>query len=426
MSELSKLSADDLRARHEEAVRRHAAFAARGLRLNMARGKPSPEQLDLANGIFTLVGKDDFKTAGGVDGRNYELATGIPEARSLFAPIVGAPAEQVIVAYNSSLAHMHDSVVFALLHGVPGGTPWSKQAVKFLCPVPGYDRHFTICERFGIEMVSVPLRDDGPDMDTVERLVKDDAAVKGIWCVPKHSNPTGAVYSNATVDRLASMKTAAPDFRIFWDNAYAIHDFVDGVELANILDACARHGHDNRAFVYASTSKITFAGAGVAVFASSKDNVAWMTKEMSARTIGPDKLNQLRHVRFLRDEAGLYAHMKKHRAILAPKFDAVDAAFTEHLKGTGTATWTKPRGGYFISLDVPPGCASRVVDLAKQAGIVLTPAGATHPYGKDPEDQNIRIAPSFPSLAEIKDAAEGIALSVLVASTEKLERARKS
>lgn len=425
MSELAKLSREDLKKKHDDFVARHAAFAARGLKLNMARGKPSPEQLDLANDMFDLVGRDNFTTAGGVDGRNYELLTGAPEARALFAPILGAPADNVIAAYNSSLALMHDSVVFALLHGVPGGTPWSKQATKFLCPVPGYDRHFTICERYGITMVSVPLRDDGPDMDVVERLVKDDPAVKGIWCVPKHSNPTGAVYGDATIDRLAAMNAAAPDFRIFWDNAYALHDLVDGVRIANILEACEEQGHPNRVFVYSSTSKITFAGAGVGLFAASKENVAWMTKAMSARTIGPDKLNQLRHVRLLKDEAGLREHMKKHRALLAPKFERVQAAFAEALEGTGVATWTKPRGGYFVSLDVLPGCAAKVVELAKQAGIVLTPAGATHPYGKDPDDTNIRIAPSYPSLSEIKDAAEGIALSVLVATTAKLlERQR--
>ena len=395
------------------------AFKARGLKLNLTRGKPSAAQLDLSNELLALPGTADYMGEGANDCRNYGGAQGLIEARRLFAGIMGAPAEQLIIANNASLAMMHDSVVFALLKGAcDSPAPWLKQEISFLCPVPGYDRHFTICQEHGIKMIQVPLRDDGPDMDQVEHLVAKDASIKGMWCVPKYSNPTGTVYSNAVIERLAGMKTAAPDFRLFWDNAYTVHHLTDeAVEIPNIIDLCARHGHTNRPFVYASTSKITLPGAGLAIFASSKDNVKWLLARLSARTIGPDKLNQLRHVRFLKNEAGVHELMQRHRALIAPKFQKVLETFDAKLAGIPEVSWTRPKGGYFISLEVPKGQARKVVALAKDAGIELTPAGATHPYEKDPLDRTIRIAPTFPELADVAQAAEGVALSVLLASS---------
>jgi len=316
---------------------------------------------------------------------------------------------------------MHDAVVYSLLKGTcDSATPWTKQGeIAFLCPVPGYDRHFRICEDYGIRMVPVRLSEDGPDMDEVERLAATDASIKAIWCVPKYSNPTGAVYSDAVIERLAAMKTAAPDFRLFWDNAYAVHHLTDErLEIANIIEACARHQHANRPFVFASTSKITLAGAGLALFASSPDNIKWMLARLTPRTIGPDKLNQLRHVRFLTNHAGILAIMEKHRALIAPKFQKVLDIFDKKLSGLPDVRWTRPKGGYFISLDVPRGCALRVVALAKDAGVELTPAGATYPHGKDPHDRNIRIAPTFPDLPEVSLAAEGVSLCIHLAVGE--------
>jgi len=318
---------------------------------------------------------------------------------------------------------MHDAIAYSLLKGTVGSErPWSREpVVKFLCPVPGYDRHFAICQDFGIEMIAVPLGADGPDMDVVERLVAADPAIKGMWCVPKYSNPSGAVYADAVVERLAAMPTAAPDFRILWDNAYAVHHLTDArIELPSLIDACAMHGHANRAFVFGSTSKVTLAGAGVSLFAGSADNVRWYLGRMGKRTIGSDKINQLRHVRFLRDTEGLLALMDRHRAIVAPKFTAVADAFARHLGGTGVASWLVPKGGYFISLDVLDGCARDFVRTAKEAGVELTPAGATHPLGLDPYDRTVRIAPTFPDLATVQVAAEGVALSVLLVTSKAL------
>ncbi|HEY3836552.1 MAG TPA: aminotransferase class I/II-fold pyridoxal phosphate-dependent enzyme [Bryobacteraceae bacterium] len=395
------------------------AFKSRGLKLNLTRGKPSAAQLDLSNELLSLPGKADYMGEGANDCRNYGGAQGLIEARRLFAGIMGAPAEQLIIANNASLALMHDSIVFSLLKGTcDSPAPWLGHEVSFLCPVPGYDRHFTICQEHGIKMIQVPLRDDGPDMDQVEQLVAKDASIKGMWCVPKYSNPTGTVYSNAVVERLAAMKTAAPDFRLFWDNAYVVHHLTaEAVEIPNIIDLCARHSHTNRPFVYASTSKITLPGAGLAMFASSKDNVKWLLARLSSRTIGPDKLNQLRHVRFLKNEAGVHALMQRHRALIAPKFQKVLEIFDAKLAGIPDVSWTRPKGGYFISLEVPKGQARKVVALAKDAGIELTPAGATHPYEQDPHDRTIRIAPTFPELADVAQAAEGVALSVLLATS---------
>ena len=397
------------------------AFKAKGLKLDLTRGKPSPAQLDLSNAMLSLPGSSDYRSEGAVDCRNYGGLQGLAEVRRLFSGIIGAPAEQVVVANNSSLALMHDTVVYALLKGTCDSVaPWSKQGeIAFLCPVPGYDRHFTICQSYGIRMIPVALHENGPDMDEVERLVAQDASIKGMWCVPKYSNPTGTIYSDAVVERLAAMKTAAPDFRLYWDNAYCVHHLTDErVQIANILEMCARHGHPNRPFLFLSTSKITLAGAGLALFAASSDNVKWLLARLTPRTIGPDKLNQLRHVRFLKSEEEILQLMDRHRALIAPKFQKVLDIFGEQLAHVPGVTWTSPKGGYFISLDVPKGCAQRVVALAKEAGIALTPAGATHPYGKDPDDRTIRIAPTFPELAEIAQAAEGVALCVLLAAAE--------
>jgi DNA-binding transcriptional MocR family regulator len=421
MSSLLNLGADELRARHDAIRRQYQAFAERKLKLNLTRGKPSSRQLDLCNDLLSLPGAD-FVSAS-VDSRNYGELQGLQELRAQLAPIFGVSADRVILGDNASLALMHDAVVYSLLKGtVDSEKPWSRESrVAFICPVPGYDRHFSICAQFGIEMITVPMLDSGPDMDAVEKLVATDPQIKGMWCVPKYSNPCGTVYSDATIERLAKMPSAARDFRLFWDNAYAVHHLTsERVEIANIDEACARHGHANRAFVFGSTSKITFAGAGVGLFAGSKDNVAWYLKQMSMRTIGGDKVNQLRHIRLLNTNGGVAALMDRHRDILAPKFQQVLDTFDKTLGGTGVARWTKPKGGYFISLEVLDGCAKQVVKLAKEAGVELTPAGATHPFGKDPQDRVIRIAPSFPELPEVTQAAEGVAVCVLLAATEKL------
>ena len=420
MSKLDTLSTTDLTAFHDETRRRYDAFKLRGLKLDLTRGKPSNEQLDLSNGLLALPGVEDYLAADKTDTRNYGLLQGLPELRALLAPLFGATPAQVVLGDNSSLALMHDAIAYALLKGTVGSPrPWSRESrVAFLCPVPGYDRHFGICHDFGIEMIAVPLGDDGPDMAVVERLAADDAGIKGMWCVPKYSNPTGTVYSAETIERLAAMTTAAPDFRIFWDNAYAVHHLTaERIEIPSLLDACARHSQPHRAFVFGSTSKITLAGAGVALFAASPENVAWYLGRMGKRTIGGDKVNQLRHLRYLRDTAGLLALMDRHRAIVAPKFATVVDTFERHLAGTGVASWVVPKGGYFISLDVLDGCATDVVRLATEAGVALTPAGATYPLGRDPGDRNIRIAPTFPDLATVGTAAEGVALSVLLATS---------
>ncbi len=421
MTSIAELSAADHQAFLAKTQGEYDAFRAQGHKLDMTRGKPSPEQLDLSNAMLALPGNGDYLTEANEDARNYNNLQGIAEARALFAPVLGAPADRVIIGDNSSLAMMHDSIVWALLKGVPGSTaPWSKEAsLAFLCPVPGYDRHFAILEEFGFKMIPVRLTGQGPDMDEVERLVADPA-VKGMWCVPKYSNPSGEVYSEEVTKRLAAMKTGAPDFRIFWDNAYALHHLTaQKHEVTNILDACEAAGNPDRAFVYASTSKMTLAGAGLALFASSPNNVKWYLARALKRTIGPDKLNQIRHVRFLKTIDGLHKLMDGHRALIAPKFAAVEEALERRLGGTGVARWTKPEGGYFVSLDTIDGLASRVVTLAKDAGLALTPAGATWPSGKDPHDSNLRLAPTFPSLSDVKAAAEGIALCVLLAGLEK-------
>jgi DNA-binding transcriptional MocR family regulator len=397
-------------------------FKKQGLKLNLTRGKPSSAQLDLSAELLSLPGAADYAAEDGTDCRNYGLLAGLPEARRLFSGIMGAPADQVVVANNSSLALMHDTLVYALLKGTcDSPAPWSKQGeIAFVCPVPGYDRHFRILEDYGIRMIPVAMNDDGPDMDQVERLATQDESIKGMWCMPKYSNPTSAVYSNAVIERLATMKTAAHDFRLFWDNAYVVHHLTsERIEIANILELGAQGGQPNRAFVFASTSKITLAGAGLGLFAASKDNVDWLLARLTPRTIGPDKLNQLRHVRFLKNEEGILGLMDRHRAIIAPKFEKVLNIFDEKLGNVPGVSWTRPKGGYFICLYVPSGCARRVVELAKEAGVEITPAGATHPFGKDPEDRTIRIAPTFPDLQEVGQAAEGVAACVRLAVAEK-------
>ncbi|WP_216846992.1 aminotransferase class I/II-fold pyridoxal phosphate-dependent enzyme [Granulicella sp. L60] len=395
----------------------------RRLALDLTRGKPSPEQLDLSAELLSLPGISNSIAEGSIDIRNYGVLQGLREARQLFSSLLEAPPEQIVLANNSSLSLMHDVLVFALLKGTcDSSKPWSKQNdIAFICPVPGYDRHFKICEDYDIRMLPVQMHESGPDMCEVEKLVMADPAIKGMWCVPKYSNPTGVIYSEATVERLAAMETAAPDFRIFWDNAYAVHDLTDDESpLANLLERTAACGHPNRAFVFASTSKVTFAGAGICGVAASLENVRWLLARMAPRTIGPDKINQLRHVKFLKDKEGITALMSRHRQLLAPKFEAVLKIFEAQLSDLPNVAWTKPKGGYFITLEVPPGRAKRVVSLAREVGVVLTPAGATHPYGMDPEDRAIRIAPSFPNLAEVQQAAKVVALCVKLAVVEQI------
>jgi DNA-binding transcriptional MocR family regulator len=421
MTTIAHRDADALALHLDEARNDYAGLKDRGLQLDLTRGKPSPEQLDLAAELLTLP-DGRYTALDGSDCRNYGApGDGLRELRDIFAPVLHVPVEQLLAVGNSSLELMHDCIVHALLGTVPGAEGrWADQRVAFLCPVPGYDRHFALCARFGIDMIPVPMTDGGPDMDVVEDLVRSDARIKGIWCVPKYSNPDGTCYSDETVRRLSAMETAAPDFRIFWDNAYAVHHLDGETEVGDILAACREAGHPDRAFVFGSTSKITFAGAGVAFFGSSPANVAWWRANAGKRTIGPDKVNQLRHALFLKDTDGLRAHMRRHRGILAPKFETVDRVFGEQLGDTGLATWTRPKGGYFVALRVLDGCAREVVRLAAEAGIAVTPAGATHPYGNDPDDRVIRIGPSYPTLEELEQIAYGITVCVRLAGYERL------
>lgn len=415
------------RAELEETLRslraRYQEYASKGLALDMTRGKPCSAQLDLSLPLLELPGRSDYRTADGVDCRNYGGMEGILEARALFAQYLELAPEQVIVVGNSSLTLMHDAIVRALLHGVPDGeSPWIGQpAIRFLCPSPGYDRHFAICEEFGIEMIVVDMTEHGPDMDQVERLAADDPAIKGIWCVPRYSNPTGVTYSRETVERLAGMRTAAPDFRIFWDNAYAVHHLTDEPEpLAHVLRACEAAGHPNRALLFASTSKITFAGAGLSAMGASARNIEDAKHHLAKQVIGPDKINQLRHVRMFPTLDDIHAHMRRHARLLKPKFDAVLEILERELGGKNVAAWSRPKGGYFVSLDTLDGCAREVVGLAADAGVRLTQAGATFPYGHDPRDRNIRIAPTFPDLADIETAMQVLAVCVQIASVRKL------
>lgn len=396
----------------------------KGLKLDMSRGKPSVAQLDMGMDIFDVLNSgSDLTSMEGVDVRNYGVLDGILEAKNLMADIMGVTAEHVIVYGNASLNVMFDAVSSAVTHGVMGNTPWCKlDKVKFLCPVPGYDRHFAITQHFGIEMINVPMTPQGPDMDMVEKLVSEDESIKGIWCVPKYSNPQGYTYSDETVRRFANLKPAAKDFRIFWDNAYSIHHLYDDkrVVVLELLNECIKVGNPDIVIKFISTSKVSFPGSGIAALAASRGNLEDARRYMKFQTIGHDKLNQLRHVRYFKDMLGVYEHMRKHAAILRPKFEKVDEVLTKELGGLGIGTWTKPLGGYFISFDSMEGCAKAIVAKAKEAGLVMTDAGATYPYGKDPKDCNIRIAPSFPTVEELEVASKIFVLSVKLVSIEKL------
>ena len=421
MSNYLKMNKDELSAEYNVAKKEYEELRALNLSLDMSRGKPGAENMDLSEEMFGLVGGDaGYKNVDGIDCRNYGGLDGLREMKNLFAEILGLTPDQIIAGGNSSLNIMFDTIAQAMTHGL-GGEPWCKQdGLKFLCPCPGYDRHFAITEYFGFELIPVKLNADGPDMDAVEELVKDEK-VKGIWCVPKYANPEGITYSDEVVRRFAALKPAAKDFKIFWDNAYCIHDlYDDGDELLNIYDECVKAGNPDLPIIFASTSKVSFPGAGVAVVASSPANVAILKKRMSFQTIGPDKLTHLRHARMFKSAADLYEHMKKHAAIIRPKFDSVLNEFESRLKDTGIANWTNPKGGYFISLYVLPGCAKRVEKLCADAGLILTPAGASYPYGNDPDDSNLRIAPTYPSAEEIKTAAVVLCAAVKVAALEKL------
>ena len=397
---------------------------ARGLNLDMSRGKPSAEQLNLSMGMMDVLTSDtDLICQEGVDCRNYGVLDGITEAKQLLADMMEVPKQNIIIFGNSSLNVMYDQIARAMTHGVLGSTPWAKlDKVKFLCPVPGYDRHFAITEHFGIEMINVPMTATGPDMDVVEKLVAEDDAIKGIWCVPKYSNPQGITYSDETVRRFARLKPAAEDFRIYWDNAYGIHHLYEDKQdqLIEILEECEKAGNPNLAYKFSSTSKISFPGSGIAAIASSDENLAEIRKQMQVQTIGHDKVNQLRHARFFGDINGMVEHMKKHADILRPKFDAVLETLDRELGGLEIGSWIAPRGGYFISFDSMEGCAKAIVAKAKEAGLVMTGAGATFPYGKDPKDSNIRIAPSYPTLEDLKVAAEIFVLSIKIVSVDKL------
>ena len=422
---MTAFSPEELATRIANAEQTYDELSRRNLQLDMTRGKPSPEQLDLSDRMLTIVDGDNCRGDDGTDYRNYGIGTGIPEAKALFAGFMDVSPAEIIIGGNASLTMMYDALVGGLLFGMPGGSgPWREQGtLKFICPVPGYDRHFSICQRLGIEMITVEMDENGPDMDAVETLCADDTAIKGIWCVPKYSNPSGAIYSDDVVERLAKMKTAADDFRIFWDNAYTMHHLGDGpARVKNILDACRAAGTQDRPLMFGSTSKISHAGSGVAMMAGSENNIRDAAEKLSFATIGPDKINQLRHVRFFGDTNGLLAHMEKQAALIAPKFAAVDAALEKNLAGKGVATWTKPKGGYFVSVDVPDGCARDIVELAGKAGVKLTAAGATYPYGKDPRDRNIRIAPTMPSVYEIEQAMEVFCACVELIAARKLQQ----
>ena len=418
----SELSKNEMQAELSALKSKYEEFKAKGLKLDMSRGKPGGDQLDLTVDMLnTVKTAQDCFSANGTDCRNYGILDGIPEAKKLFADILGVAPANVIVGGSSSLNLMYDEIARAMMFGVAGGKkPWGAQGkIKFLCPAPGYDRHFAICELMGIEMIAVPQTKDGPDMDVIEKYVSEDESIKGVWCVPKYSNPEGTVCSAETVRRFAALKPKADDFRIFWDNAYAVHDLYEFIELPNLFELCKEYGNENLPLMFTSTSKISFAGAGVAAMAASDANVAKTKKSMGIQTIGADKINQLRHAKYFGDVEGIKEHMKKHAAILRPKFEAVLNAFRSELGSRGIAEWSDPKGGYFVSLNVLPGCAKRVYELAKEVGVTLTGAGAPFPYGIDPEDKNLRIAPSYPPVSELEEAVGILCLCVRIASLEK-------
>ncbi len=411
-------------AEKEKCLAAYRAFASRGLRLDLSRGKPAADQLALS---MPMLAQDAVTAENGFDCRNYGVLEGLPEMRRLFAELTGLPASYIVAAGNSSLNLMYDTVTRCMLYGTADSPrPWCREEkIRFLCPVPGYDRHFRICESLGIEMIPVEMDENGPVMDAVEEWVKDPT-VRGIWCVPKYSNPSGITYSPETVARLGAMKTAAPDFRIFWDNAYLIHDLYDeSDELSDIFSAARAAGNESRVFYFTSTSKVTFPGAGVAMMAMCEENMRWLLPILGTQTIGPDKLNQLRHVAYLRDRKNTLALMKRQAACIRPKFEALLDALERDLAPTGMASWTRPRGGYFISLDLPDGCAARTYELAREAGVTLTPAGATYPYGRDVRDRNLRLAPTYATMEEVAAAGELLTLAARIAILEKLEQDAK-
>lgn len=418
----SELSKNELSALKGELEASYEAYRAKGLKLNISRGKPSTEQIELAMGILDALDSsyNGFVTKDG-DYRNYGMWAGIPEGRKLMAELMGVPMSRVFIGNNSSLNIMFDVISCAYTQGLCGNKPWCRQEkLKFLCPAPGYDRHFAITEYYGFELITVPMLETGPDMDMVEQLVSSDPAIKGIWCVPKYSNPTGITYSDETVRRFAALKPAAPDFRIMWDNAYCVHDLTDTPDmLLNLYDECVKNGTEDMVFMFTSTSKISFPGGGISALAASENNMKTLRRYFSVMTIGPDKLNQLRHVLYFHDLNGVKEMMRKQRAVLAPKFDLCDRKLHEHLDGTGVANWNKPNGGYFISLNVTDGCARRVFELCRDAGVVLTEAGATYPYGKDPKDANIRLAPTYSSTEELDTAMDLLCVCVKLAAAEK-------
>lgn len=424
MKAYREMSREELLAMKDRLEKEFEGAKEKGLKLDMSRGKPSITQLDMGMGIFDVLNaKSDMKSAEGIDVRNYGVLDGLTEAKKMMAAIMGVNPENVIVCGNASLTIMYDTVSRSMTHGVMGSTPWCRlDKVKFLCPAPGYDRHFAITEHFGIEMITVPMTPEGPDMDVVEKLVAEDEAIKGIWCVPKYSNPQGYVYSDETVRRFANLKPAAEDFRIFWDNAYAVHHLYedDQEEILEILSECEKAGNPDMVYEFCSTSKISFSGAGVAAMAASQANLAFVKKSMTIQTIGYDKINQLRHVRYFQDFDAIREHMKRHAALMRPKFEAVQAVLERELEGLGIGEWTKPKGGYFISFDAMEGCAKAIVARCKEAGVILTSAGATFPYGRDPRDSNIRIAPSFPTPEEMAMATDLFVLCVKLVSVEKL------
>ncbi len=424
MKSYKSMSREELETLKSELEKEYEYYKGQGLKLDMSRGKPSMEQLDLSMDMMDILGShDDLRCSTGVDCRNYGVLDGIPEAKALLGAMCEVDGDKMIIYGNSSLNVMYDTVARAMTHGIMGSTPWCKlDSVKFLCPVPGYDRHFAITEYFGIEMINVPMTPEGPDMDVVEKLVAEDENIKGIWCVPKYSNPQGISYSDDTVRRFARLKPAAKDFRLFWDNAYSVHHLYDDDQdvVLEILEECEKAGNPDLPYKFTSTSKISFPGSGIAAIATSKNNLEDIKKQLFIQTIGHDKLNQLRHVRFFKDIDGIHAHMRKHAAIMRPKFEAVIDTLETELGGLEIGSWIKPKGGYFISFDAMDGCAKAIVAKAKEAGVVMTGAGATYPYGKDPHDSNIRIAPSFPTLDELKLAAKLFTVCVKLVSVEKL------
>ncbi len=418
----TEMNKEQLAAEKARLEQQFGEYKAKGLKLDMSRGKPSPDQLDLSMEMMDHYG-NEYVSENGTDCRNYGLLDGIPEAKAIFSEMLEVSSDQIIIGGNSSLQLMYDFVIRALQLGVLGSEkPWCKyDRVKFLCPSPGYDRHFAICESLGIEMVTVGYNSDGPDMDEVERLVSSDGSIKGIWCVPMYSNPTGISYSDEVVRRFAALKPAAKDFRILWDNAYCVHHLSDEQDkILNIIEECEKSGNPDMVVEFASTSKISFPGSGVAVIAASKANIDFIKSQLTFQTIGYDKLNQLHHVQYFKDLNGIMEHMKRHAEIIKPKFDAVLSALDKEIAPLGIGEWNSPRGGYFVSFNALDGCAKRIVGLAKEAGVVMTGAGATYPYGKDPHDSNIRIAPTYPTVDELKLAMEIFCVCVKLASAEKL------